>query len=749
MIFTIFSSSLKGASSNCRYPEKKIVRNAEDLKEAAGFDHVAVEFKDSYRSRKNFLASDVVVMDCDNGDTDNPDDWVKPEMLKDMFPDTAFAVVPSRNNGKEKDGKSARPRFHVYFPIKETTDEKAYTQLKRRICRGWPFFDSAALDSARFLYGTPVDFVLWHDGSETIEEMVAPPKNIGTIPEGQRNSTMSRFAGRVIKRYGPTNKAYEIFLNEADKCDPPLEEEELNHIWQSALRFGKRVAAQKGYISPEKYNNDFGTVKPLKPSDYSDIGQAKVLVREYGNELKYTPATEFLRYDGKRWVESKQRAVGAMEEFLDLQLAEAHDALANSVKALKDGGISDEDIRSGGKALERRIGENQAKAFEDYLTALQYQKFIMKRRDMKYVVSALQAAKPMLEISYDDLDSNPFLLNCPDGTYDLRQGTSKKKEHNARDLITKITAAAPGDEGKEIWLDSVNRTFSGDQELIDYVQKIAGLCAIGQVELEALIISYGEGSNGKSTFWNTIAGVLGNYSGNISADTLTVNCRRNVKPELAEAKGKRLLIAAELEEGMRISTSVVKQLCSTDRIAAEKKYKDPASFTPSHTLVLYTNHLPRVGAMDAGIWRRLIVIPFFATITGEKDIKNYSQYLQAHASPYIMKWIMEGAEKAIQCGFNFEQPACVKKAISEYRAENDWMTHFIEDCCEEAPNGFVSSGKLYEEYRAFCNRTGEYVRTANEFIKTLEQRGYERRRKKEGRYILGLHLKVKEFLSEE
>lgn len=746
MIFTIFSSSLNGASSNCRYPEKKTIRTAEELKEAVAFDHVAVEFQDHYRSRKNFLASDVVVMDCDNGDTDNPDDWVKPEMLQDMFPDTAFAVVPSRNNEKEKDGKSARPRFHVYFPIKKTTDERAYTQLKRRICRGWPFFDSAALDSARFLYGTPADSVLWHDGSETIEEMVVPPEKIGTIPKGQRNSTMSRFAGRVIKRYGPTDKAYGIFMDEAEKCDPPLEDEELDHIWQSALRFGKRVAAQEGYISPEKYNNDFGTVKPLKPSDYSDIGQAKVLVREYGSELKYTPATEYLRYDGKRWVESKQRAVGAMEEFLDLQLAEAQDALANAVKALKDGGVSAEDIRSGGKTLERRIGRKQEKAFEAYLSALQYQKFIMKRRDMKYVVSALQAAKPMLEISYDDLDSDPFLLNCPDGTYDLRQGTSKKKEHNPRDLITKITEASPGDEGKEIWLDSVNRTFSGDQELIDYVQKIAGLSAIGQVELEALIISYGEGSNGKSTFWNTIAGVLGDYSGNISADTLTVNCRRNVKPELAEAKGKRLLIAAELEEGMRISTSVVKQLCSTDRIAAEKKFKDPASFTPSHTLVLYTNHLPRVGAMDAGIWRRLIVIPFLATITGEKDIKNYSQYLLAHASSYIMKWIMEGAEKAIQCGFNFQQPACVKEAIRVYREDNDWMAHFLEDCCEEAPNGHEKSGELYEAYRAFCNRTGDFIRNATEFTRTLGQRGYERVKKRDARYFIGLRLKNTDFL---
>ena len=159
------------------------------------------------------------------------------------------------------------------------------------------------------------------------------------------------------------------------------------------------------------------------------------------------------------------------------------------------------------------------------------------------------------------------------------------------DFITKITSVSPGDDGKALWLDSVGRTFQGNVELIDYVQRIAGLAVIGQVELEALIISYGEGSNGKSTFWNTIASVLGSYSGTISADALTANCKRNVKPELAEAKGKRLLIAAELEEGMRLSTSVVKQLCSTDRISAEKKYKDPSSFMPSHTLVLYTNHL--------------------------------------------------------------------------------------------------------------------------------------------------------------
>ena len=128
----------------------------------------------------------------------------------------------------------------------------------------------------------------------------------------------------------------------------------------------------------------------------------------------------------------------------------------------------------------------------------------------------------------------------------------------------------PGEEGKDLWQNALNLFFREDQELIEYVQQTVGLCAIGAVYQEALIIAYGDGSNGKSTFWNTVAGALGNYSGTISADALTVGCKRNVRPELAEVKGKRLLIASELEEGTRLSTSIVKQLCSTDEISAEK-----------------------------------------------------------------------------------------------------------------------------------------------------------------------------------
>ena len=272
------------------------------------------------------------------------------------------------------------------------------------------------------------------------------------------------------------------------------------------------------------------------------------------------------------------------------------------------------------------------------------------------------------------------------------------------------------------------------------MQRIVGLAAIGEVYQEAMIIAYGDGSNGKSTFWNNIASVMGSYAGLISADALTVGCKRNVKPELAEVKGMRLLIASELEEGQRLSTSIVKQLCSTDLIEAEKKYKDPFKFRPTHTLVLYTNHLPRVGTMDTGIWRRLIVIPFNARITGNSDMKNYSKYLVTNAAPAIMKWIIQGAQKVIHEHYRLEAPKCVQDAIARYKADNDWMSHFLDECCETREGLKEKSGELFAAYRAFCARTNDFCRSTAEFYTSLEQRGFYRQRTNTGKYVLGLRL---------
>ena len=157
--------------------------------------------------------------------------------------------------------------------------------------------------------------------------------------------------------------------------------------------------------------------------------------------------------------------------------------------------------------------------------------------------------------------------------------------------------------------------------------------------------------------------------------------------------------------------------------------------------MLYTNHLPRVGANDAGTWRRLIVIPFNAKITGKSHIKNYADYLVEKAGGAILTWIIEGAEKAIEKGFKIPPPKCVTDAVEKYRQSNDWLAVFLEDCCEVDVSYMQKSGELYQEYRAYCARTGEYTRSTTDFYTGLESAGFERKKCKQGNFVRGIRLK--------
>ena len=677
------TANVTADAKNCSYPNKVTVTNASELQEAVKMDHVCAEYKNNYRSIDNFLKSNVVVMDLDNDHTDDPNEWITAEKLEELLPDISYAVAPSRNHMVAKNGKAARPKYHVYFEIEEITDSTEYAALKAAIHNEYPFFDGNALDAARFIFGADSGEAVWHEGWTTIDEDIVveitneeTPSSSGPILEGSRNNTMSRFASRVLKKYGVTDKAREAFEIHAQRCDPPLEEEELNTIWNSAVRFYKKtIVTQEGYVAPDQYNAEFGSIKP---DDYSDMGEARVLVEEYKGELLYTDATEFLSYDGICWRENRQKAVGAVEEFLDMQLVDSKGQFNECSQALIDAGIPEKVVRAGGKALEKAIPDNLEDAYKEYLAAKAYYAFVMKYRNYKNIVNTQSAAKPMVAADINMFDAQENFLNTPSATFDLEKGLAGERPHRSSDLLTKITNCAPGDEGKQLWEDALNLFFCGDHELIDYVQETVGLAAIGKVYVEALIIAYGEGRNGKSTFWNTISRVMGTYSGAMSADALTAGCRRNVKPEIAELKGKRLVIAAELEEGMILSTSILKQLCSTDQIRGEKKFKDPFDFTPSHTVVLYTNHLPKVGASDDGTWRRLIVIPFHAKIEGSSDIKNYADYLYEHAGSAVMSWIIEGAKKVIEHEYKIKPPKVVADAIAEYRGMNDLAFHQIQ-----------------------------------------------------------------------
>ncbi|VTY18740.1 phage/plasmid primase, P4 family [Streptococcus agalactiae] len=751
MQFTLSHSGQTGVQTTIVYPHQVTITDETSLKRVAQYDHVAGLFKNSTRSNANFLKSDVLVMDIDNDHTENPDDWITEEYLKILFSDYHFALVTSRNHMVQKGNKAERPKFHIYFQINEVTDKDAYAFLKAELTNRYNFFDSNAKDAARFFFGNPNAQVFWNDSWLTIDadlldssiddeedfdaDFYTPPS--GPITEGSRNSTMSQFAAKILKRLGVTQEARDGFDEQALKCDPPLDKTELDTIWGSAVRFYNRtIKGSEGYVSPEAFNRG-----ELKPDDYSDIGEAGVLAREYGEKLAYTNATDYLTFTGQYWKEDKQLAIGAVLEFMDLQLEDASDKYEKAIKDLVNTGISENLVREGGKALTKVIETpNQQKLYTLYLAARTYYQFVMKRRDYRYITATHNTAKPMFAIDLSELDKDDMLLNTPEATYDLRVGLLGSHEHDPKDYITKMTTISPGDQGMGLWQETLATFFCNDQELIDYVQKIIGMAAIGKVYQEHMIIAYGGGANGKSTFWNTIARVLGSYSGKLSAEALTMSNKRNVSPELAELKGKRLVIASEMAEGMRLNTAVVKQITSTDEIQAEKKYKDPFHFVPSHTLVLYTNHLPKVGANDDGTWRRLVVIPFNAKITGRSDIKNFADYLYDQAAPAIMSWIIEGAEKAIKANFKTKVPAAVVNSVKAYREANDWLGHFLSECCEVGDKLSEKSGELYSRYRAYCVQNMEYTRSTTDFYAALAQAGFERKRTNKGNFIMGLKL---------
>lgn len=250
-----------GDPQNCQYPHKGTATTPEELKRCMAQDHVFIRFNGNYRNSKNFEEAVTAVFDCDNDFTEDAARWIFPEDISRLFPDVSCVVSTSRHHMKQKGNKSPRPRFHIIFAIEPITDPAEYTAFMKSVQQMYPFFDDNALDAARFFFGNPDTEVIFSEGNTTltafIEEEVAQrafAELSETISEGCRNNTMSLFAGKLLKRLGDTDEAHTKYLERAESCTPPLDDGELETIWQSARKFYKKICSQPGYVAPEEYN---------------------------------------------------------------------------------------------------------------------------------------------------------------------------------------------------------------------------------------------------------------------------------------------------------------------------------------------------------------------------------------------------------------------------------------------------------------------------------------------------------------
>ena len=741
-VFTLCCARVRGKNSNTYYPDEMTIHNLNDLLKAAQLDHTPGFFKDSHREKASWYWEECVVLDVDN--TGGNEITLPADVARD-FPGVGHYIVYSRHHSKPKPksgGKGefpAAPRFHVYFPIgSQFTGEEMDDFIKKAIASR-PYFDPCCDGRARFIFGVENPQGEAVPGDLTLDSFMERqtlggsasaclPATAGTgklIPAGQRNSTLSAFAFAVLRKCGPEGiaEAEAAFLRRAEDCDPPLPEGEIATIWRYALKSAHaKIWNQPGYLTPAEYAAEGFPVEVLsfKLSDLSEVAEGQLFAENTAGALLWCASIGWMVWDGGRFCPDESRARLLAHTFTGRQLKAA---------------TNDYQQAAGAAANDPDDGDLAAKAkrSKNLLT------FVNRCRSTNGLNHLLTEAAPHLARAVDDLDADPYALNTPAGIVDLRTGELHPSDPAA--LCTKATAVAPGTDGADLWRGFLDTITCGDNELADYLQAVAGMAALGKVFTETLLIATGDGGNGKSTFFNTLARVLGDYATSVRP-ALLMTGNQNNGAELAALRGVRLALAAETEEGQRLDVATVKALCSTDRVAANPKYKAPFSFTPSHTIVLYTNFLPRVGSSDRGTWSRLTVLPFNAHLrdtAGER--KDFAEILFNRAGGAVLSWMIEGARRFIANGYKLTPPAVVREALAEYRKSCDWLGAFIEEDCELGESYAVGSTDLYQRYTAFCQVSGDYRRDSRDFASAMQSAGFVLKHTKKGNQYMGLRLK--------
>lgn len=342
----------------------------------------------------------------------------------------------------------------------------------------------------------------------------------------------------------------------------------------------------------------------------------------------------------------------------------------------------------------------------------------------------LAAAQEELALSGDEWDADPWLLGVENGVIDLRTG-----EHRPGRPSDYIRAHAPSyfqaiDTPAPRWERFISEIFNGDQELMGFLQRLLGYGITGLTREHILPVFIGpDGRNGKSTLLETLGAVLGpDLATSSQADSLMDLGGRGdgPRPFVFALRGKRLVWASESNEGRRLNAGLVKQLTGGDKLNVRTLHSKPVEFSPTHMLLLITNHRPHIPADDQAIWDRVFLLPFTMRFIDNptkpnerKADKALKETLRTEA-PGILAWLVRGCLSWQREGLL--PPRVVKAATEEYRAEEDTLSQFIAECCVISEGAKTGGLKLYEAYTAWARESGEKPMSKNAFGQRLKRR---------------------------
>lgn len=515
---------------------------------------------------------------------------------------------------------------------------------------------------------------------------VTPEDWEANVTQGKRNNEITRRAGSLLARGLPVTEVIEtLLLWNQRHCSPPLAEDEVRRTVISVANREKRKPRPK-QASPdakETYN-------------LTDMGNAKRLVARHGHDLRYChPWSKWLVWNGRRWIK---------------------DATAEVIRRAKD--------------TVTQIYAETAQAFDDEARKAIARHAIRSESEAR-IKSMINLAESELPVLPEDLDADKWLLNCANGTLDLR--TRELRPHQREDLITKIIDVEYDPNAKcPTWLAFLDRIMAGNVDLIYFLQRSVGYTLTGNTSEQCLFFLHGCGANGKSTLINTIGKLMGDYGLQTPTETLMVKKGDGVNNDIARLKGARFVSAVETEEGRRLAEVLVKQLTGGDIITARFLHAEFFEFRPTFKLWLAANHKPVIRGTDNAIWRRIRLIPFNVTIPEAERDKELPEKLKTEL-PGILAWAVEGCVAWQVEGL--DPPDEVRLATQGYREEMDVLAGFLAECCVVAEYRKAAASDLYAAYVKWCEANGERIQSQRAFGMRLTERGFVRLRGTAGRHV--------------
>ena len=323
-------------------------------------------------------------------------------------------------------------------------------------------------------------------------------------------------------------------------------------------------------------------------------------------------------------------------------------------------------------------------------------------------------------------------------TIELESGLIRPS--NPKDYITKVAGtpiAKPG-TAQPLWDEFLNRVTDNNVELINFLQRFLGYCMTGETSEHVLLFLYGTGANGKGVFLNTVASILGDYAVVAPIDLFMAAKHERHPTEIAKLRGARLVVAQETEKGRHWDAVKIKTLTSEDKLTGRFMRQDFFDFTPTHKLIISGNHKPRLRTVDEGIRRRLLLVPFTVTIPVEERDPYFANKLKPEW-PAILRWMVDGCLEWQSDGL--QVPDIVRQTSDAYFKEQDMLGLWLETWTIRNRSAFTPLAKLFETWKAWCERGNHFIGTQLAFSDDLADHGFERDKQRGQRGFKGLELR--------